>query len=40
MDEPDVLVQSLVRLPTQGLDVVEAAQTLYIWGGETREKRE
>lgn len=33
VDQPDVFVQSLVRLPTQRLDVVETAQTLQVWGG-------
>ncbi len=36
VDQPDVLVQSLVRLPTQRLDVVETAQTLHVWGKEGR----
>lgn len=38
MDQPDVLVQSLMRLSTQRLDVVQTAQTLQIWGGEEEER--
>lgn len=39
VDQPHMLVQSLVRLATQRLDVVEAAQTLHIWGGRGGEGR-